>query len=320
MVCWGGVRPRPGPRLPPLEGGGRQPCTGLLVVLPPVRKSPVRRACCACCRGAHTCRKDSGHGGGAGRAQMHVADAPAHGADVFHVRARLSDCRARCQRAPASLLCVTLVGSSYVLACAGNVLLGWGTGQMVVSVEGSVQRSLVHGVGSCLALCARRVSVIVNRVRAVRLLLSFGSKRATTSRDSRPPPRRTTHRSRRLHTRAPADLAASCACPHGCDRPAAPGLPYCDDCYGTMCECTCEPCARRLLPETRVHPLQRAAWAPCVRPGCPCTASWNGLPGEFCCRTCRGGQACAHNYHRQPFVVDTTETLPMSSLGPEEAM
>ena len=143
---------------------------------------------------------------------------------------------------------------------------------------------------------------------------------ATTSRDSRPPPRRTTHRSRRLHTRAPADLAASCACPHGCDRPAAPGLPYCDDCYGTMCECTCEPCARRLLPETRVHPLQRAAWAPCVRPGCPCTASWNGLPGEFCCRTCRGGQACAHNYHRQPFVVDTTETLPMSSLGPEEAM
>ena len=44
MVCWGGVRPRPGPRLPPLEGGGRQPCTGLLVVLPPVRKSPVSRA------------------------------------------------------------------------------------------------------------------------------------------------------------------------------------------------------------------------------------------------------------------------------------
>ena len=106
MVCWGGVRPRPGPLLPPLEGGGRQPCTGLLVVLPPVRKSPVRRACCACCRGAHMCRKDSGHGGGAGRAPMHVADAPAHGADVCHVRARLSDCRARCQRAPASLLCV----------------------------------------------------------------------------------------------------------------------------------------------------------------------------------------------------------------------
>ena len=44
MVCWGGVRPRPGPRLPPLEGGGRQPCNGLLVVLPPVRKSPVRRS------------------------------------------------------------------------------------------------------------------------------------------------------------------------------------------------------------------------------------------------------------------------------------
>ena len=42
MVCWVGVLPRPGPVLPPLEGGGRQPCTGLLVVLPLARKSPVR--------------------------------------------------------------------------------------------------------------------------------------------------------------------------------------------------------------------------------------------------------------------------------------
>ena len=44
MMCWGGVRPRPRPRLPPLEGGGGQPRNGLLVVLPPVRKSPVSRA------------------------------------------------------------------------------------------------------------------------------------------------------------------------------------------------------------------------------------------------------------------------------------
>ena len=50
MVCWGGVRPRPGPRLPPLEGGGRRPRNGPRVVLPPVRKSPVSRTICTCCR------------------------------------------------------------------------------------------------------------------------------------------------------------------------------------------------------------------------------------------------------------------------------
>ena len=43
MVCWVEAMPRPRPLLPPLEGGGRQPCTGLLDVLPPVRKSPVSR-------------------------------------------------------------------------------------------------------------------------------------------------------------------------------------------------------------------------------------------------------------------------------------
>ena len=57
MMCWGRARPRPGPRLPPLEGGGRQPCTGLRVVLPPVRKSPVRRGTplppLCVCRRAH---------------------------------------------------------------------------------------------------------------------------------------------------------------------------------------------------------------------------------------------------------------------------
>ena len=46
MVCWGRVRPRPGPRLPPLEGGGRRPRNGPSNVLPPVHKSPVRRAAC----------------------------------------------------------------------------------------------------------------------------------------------------------------------------------------------------------------------------------------------------------------------------------
>ena len=105
-VCWGGVRPRPGPLLPPLEGGGRRPRNGPRVVLPPVRKPPVSRSCSACCRRALACREGCGHRGGAGRAQMHGSDAPACPADVRHVRARPSDRRARCLRAAASSLCV----------------------------------------------------------------------------------------------------------------------------------------------------------------------------------------------------------------------
>ena len=80
MMCWGRARPRPGPRLHPLERGGRQPCTGLRVVLPPVRKSPVRRGAPLCVVAARTCRKGCGHGDGAGRARMDGADAPAHAA------------------------------------------------------------------------------------------------------------------------------------------------------------------------------------------------------------------------------------------------
>ena len=106
MVCWLGAMPRPRRLLPPLEGGGGQPCNGLLVVLPPVRKSPVSRACGACCRARTHAGRIARHGGGAGRAQMHGADAPAHCADVCHVRDRPTERRARCLCAPASLLCV----------------------------------------------------------------------------------------------------------------------------------------------------------------------------------------------------------------------
>ena len=44
------------------------------------------------------------------------------------------------------------------------------------------------------------------------------------------------------------------------------------------------------------------AWASCCRLGCPCTASWNGQAGEYCCATCRDGQPCRSNYHPRPFV------------------
>ena len=35
----------------------------------------------------------------------------------------------------------------------------------------------------------------------------------------------------------------------------------------------------------------------CCRDGCPCE-SYNGHPNEYCCRTCRDGQACKRAYHR----------------------
>ena len=79
MVCWGGVRPRPGPRLPPLEGGAGSHALGCLIdVLPPVRKSPVSRSCSVALGARHICRKGCGHGGGAWRAHMHGSDTPAY--------------------------------------------------------------------------------------------------------------------------------------------------------------------------------------------------------------------------------------------------
>ena len=35
----------------------------------------------------------------------------------------------------------------------------------------------------------------------------------------------------------------------------------------------------------------------CVRPGCPCTSTFNG---KHCCRTCQRGRRCADNYHPHP--------------------
>ena len=117
MVCWGGVRPRPGPRLPPLEGGGRQPCTGLLDVLPPVRKSPVRRAAAGRVRCALTCRQDCGPCGGAGVAQTHGAVDRAHAADVRRVCDRPRDRPARCLR----LCCRRSASVAVMMSSAGTM-------------------------------------------------------------------------------------------------------------------------------------------------------------------------------------------------------
>ena len=89
----------------PLGGGGRQPCNGLRVVLPPVRKSPVSRAAAVLSRRAALAGRFADTGVRARRAKVHDSGAVVHSADVPRVRARLSERRARCLRAPASLLC-----------------------------------------------------------------------------------------------------------------------------------------------------------------------------------------------------------------------
>ena len=62
MVCWVRARPRPGPRLPPLEGGGRLPCNGQRVVLPSAAKVTGECVQSNGSLGAHTCGQGCGLG------------------------------------------------------------------------------------------------------------------------------------------------------------------------------------------------------------------------------------------------------------------
>ena len=104
MVCWGGARPRPGPRLPPLDGGG-QAAMHWAACCPPTGAQVTGESSARCVVGTRTLP---------GRGlrtpwwgvQMHDSGALVHPADVRRVRARLSDRRARCLRASASSLCV----------------------------------------------------------------------------------------------------------------------------------------------------------------------------------------------------------------------
>ena len=53
---------------------------------------------------------------------------------------------------------------------------------------------------------------------------------------------------------------------------------------------------RSIVP--RVH----TSGAPlCVDSECPCTSTWNNLPGEHCCHTCRTTRRCTGNWHATPF-------------------
>ena len=81
MVCWLGATPRPRRLLPPLEGGGGQPCTGLRVVLPLARKSPASASLPKCREGARVCRHVGGVSLGAEVDLTNSSDPPAMSAD-----------------------------------------------------------------------------------------------------------------------------------------------------------------------------------------------------------------------------------------------
>ena len=67
------------------------------------------------------------------------------------------------------------------------------------------------------------------------------------------------------------------------------------------------------------------AFARCVRRDCACHlegASFNGLPGNYCCRTCQRGTPCTFAWHKAPFECNyinspagAAETHPSAPAG-----
>jgi hypothetical protein len=50
----------------------------------------------------------------------------------------------------------------------------------------------------------------------------------------------------------------------------------------------------------------------CSTPGCPCTSTFNGQPGNACCRTCSRGKPCVRNFHPTPSQLQ----VPMPVQAP----
>jgi hypothetical protein len=105
-----------------------------------------------------------------------------------------------------------------------------------------------------------------------------------------------------------------------------PGCPCTSTYNGQPGEACCRTCSRgdpckanyhvRPMMQTGQRPTQSPpqdglTYPHCVTPGCPCTATFNGQPGQACCRTCRQGTPCVANFHTRPFPdADRHSTLP----------
>ena len=71
------------------------------------------------------------------------------------------------------------------------------------------------------------------------------------------------------------------------------GCNMCSDCGPLASPESCE-CDWGI--EHRSSPLRHK----CVREGCPCTSTHNGLEGGYCCRSCKKGTPCTFNKHSDP--------------------
>ena len=104
---------------------------------------------------------------------------------------------------------------------------------------------------------------------------------------------------------------------------ATPGCPCTSTYSGQPGEACCRTCSRGTPCKANYHerptghrpaqspPQDGLTYPHCATPGCPCTATFNGQPGQACCRTCRQGTPCAANFHTRPFPdTDQHSTLP----------
>ena len=57
------------------------------------------------------------------------------------------------------------------------------------------------------------------------------------------------------------------------------------------------------------------SWPRCAREGCPCTSTFNGRPGRYCCNVCRLGRPCTDNWHPTPRLPpDPSKPAPVACV------
>jgi hypothetical protein len=73
--------------------------------------------------------------------------------------------------------------------------------------------------------------------------------------------------------------------------------------------------AKAQQPSIQVGLPINSEYAPCARDGCPCPASFDGVAGNFCCKTCAAGTPCAEPWHQRPSQWPAVE--PAAEAPPE---
>ena len=111
---------------------------------------------------------------------------------------------------------------------------------------------------------------------------------------------------------------ATLGCPCTSTVSGEPGEACCRTCkQGTPCASHYHPNPIGRQPHGRRvpgHADTPMTYPHCVSPGCPCTPTVNGEPGQPCCRTCRDGTPCAANFHTRFPGADSTAALPQAQV------